>query len=265
MKKLNQFIKKIFINRNLSLKRFNTDEIKKFLNKIKIIDSGHKLIRIGANTDGGYLVPDILNEVEYCFSPGVANSVTFEDHLLKYNIKSFLADGTVTYNGKHDFIKKNLNSFNDDKNITLENWINQKLPSQPINKLNNKLLLQMDIEGSEIEVLYNVSQECLDRFKIILIEFHHFHEIFSLLGLKIYNDLFDKILKSHNIVHIHPNNSADTVNFLNNEISGLYEITFINKKDCKYIKKINYNLPHRLDNNCNSSRIEIKCPKIFYK
>jgi len=33
------------------------------------IDSGHELIRIGANTDEGYLVPDILDQVEYCFSP----------------------------------------------------------------------------------------------------------------------------------------------------------------------------------------------------
>ena len=264
MQKLNQFIKNIFINNNLSLSKFNPDKVKIFLEKIKIIDSGHDLIRVGANTDGGYLLPDILDQVEYCFSPGVGNSVTFEDHLRKYNIKSFLADNTVNYNGKYDFIKKNLNSFNDDKNIKLTDWINEKLPS-PDNKLNNKLLLQMDIEGSEIEVLYNVSLECLDRFKIIIIEFHHFHDIFTPLGLKIYNDLFDKILKTHNIIHIHPNNFLRTVNFLNNKISRLYEITFINKKDCKYVKKIDYSLPHKLDHRCVPSLPEIKCPEIFYK
>jgi hypothetical protein len=264
MKKFNQFIKNIFINKNLKLSRFNQDKVKSFLKKIKITDSGHELIRIGANTDGGYLLPGILDQVEYCFSPGVGNSDTFENHLLKYNIKSFLADGTVNFNGKHNFIKKNLNSFNDDKNIRLEDWISEKLPT-PINKLNKKLLLQMDIEGSEIEVLYNVSLECLDRFKIIIIEFHNFHDIFTHLGLKIYNNLFDKILKTHNIVHIHPNNYSGTVNFLNNKISELYEITFINKKDCKYVKKIDYNLPHKLDHRCDPSLPEIKCPEIFYK
>jgi hypothetical protein len=264
MKKLNQFIKNILINNNLSLSRFDKNKVKIFLEKIKIIDSGHKLIRIGANTDGGYLIPNILDQIEYCFSPGVGKSVTFEDHLLKYNIKSFLADGTVNYNGNHDFTKKNLNIFNDDKNITLEDWINEKLPPLD-NKLNNKLLLQMDIEGCEIEILYNVSLECLDRFKIILIEFHHFNEIFKSVGLKIYNDLFDKILKTHNIVHIHPNNYSNTINFFNNKISELYEITFINKKDCKYIKKIDYNLPHKLDHRCDPSLIDVKCPEIFYK
>jgi hypothetical protein len=264
MKKLYQFIKNILINNNLSLSRFDKDKVKIFLEKIKIIDSGYELIRIGPNSDGGYLLPNILDQVEYCFSPGVGNSVAFEDHLLKYNIKSFLADGTVNYNGKHDFTKKNLNSFNDDKNITLENWINEKLlPSN--NKLNNKLLLQMDIEGSEIEVLYNLSLECLDRFKIIIIEFHHFGDIFKPVGLKIYNNLFDKIFKTHNIVHIHPNNISNSLNFLNNKISGLYEITFLNKKNCKYVKKIDYNLPHKLDCKNVPSLIDIKCSEIFYK
>jgi hypothetical protein len=123
----------------------------------------------------------------------------------------------------------------------------------------------MDIEGSEIECLYNISQDCLSRFKIIIIEFHHFADLFTSLGLKIYNDLFNKILKTHNIVHMHPNNASISVNFLNNEISGLYEITFINKKNCKYIKKIKHNLPHKLDRKCEPSLPDIKCSEIFYK
>jgi hypothetical protein len=261
MKKFNQLIKNIFISKNLKLGRFNQDKVKSFLKKIKIIDSGHELIRIGENTDGGYLLPNILDRIQYCFSPGVGNSTTFEDHLLKYNIKSFLVDGTVKYNGKHDFIKKNLNCFSNKKNITLENWVNKKI----YNNRNNKLLLQMDIEGSEIEVLNNISNDLLNRFKIIIVEFHHFEQIFTSVGLKIYNTLFDKILKTHNIVHIHPNNSSQTFNFLNSKISALNEITFINKKDCKYVKKIKHNLPHILDRKCAQSLNDIKCPEIFYK
>ena len=52
MKKFNQLVKNIFISKNLKLSRFNPDKVKSFLKKIKIIDSGHELIRIGANTDG---------------------------------------------------------------------------------------------------------------------------------------------------------------------------------------------------------------------
>ena len=72
--------------------------LKKFLDKIFIYDYGYNLIRIGSNSDGGYLVPNILDNISYCFSPGVGKLTKFEDHLLKYKIKSFLADGQVNNN-----------------------------------------------------------------------------------------------------------------------------------------------------------------------
>lgn len=260
MKNWKTFIKNFFLRFNIYLTNTDKNEIYFFLKKIQIIDSGHELIRIGPNFDGGYLVPNILDQIEFCFSPGVGNCSSFENNLSNYNIKSFLADNTVDYFGEHNFIKKNLNSFSDEKNITLEDWVNEKISSRS----NNNLLLQMDIEGSEIECLYNTSINCLDRFKIIIIEFHHFHYILNHLGLKIYNYLFDKILKTHHIVHIHPNNVGPTLNICSNEITNGYEITFINKKDCKYVKKINYSLPHKYDYKNASSLPDVKCAKIFY-
>ena len=39
-----------------------------FIKLFKIeIPSNLKLIRIGPNEDGGYLMPDILDEIEFCF------------------------------------------------------------------------------------------------------------------------------------------------------------------------------------------------------
>ena len=185
----------------------------------------------------------------------------FEDHLENFKIKSFLLDGTVNYSGNHDFIKKNLNSFNDENNITLETWVNDKLKD----KSNDKLLLQMDIEGSEIEVLYNTDSNFLDRFKCIIIEFHHFDKIIDSLGLKIYSDIFDKILKTHFIVHVHPNNYCGTLMIDKHEIPYLLEITFINKRIVKNVQPINYDLPHQLDVDCNKKNRHLRCPEIFYK
>jgi hypothetical protein len=126
----NEYLKDFFLRFNLILNKYDKNQkklISDFLKKIKIIDSGYDLIRIGEDSDGGYLVPDILDQIEYCFSPGVGPTSTFEDNLSNFNIKSYLADGTVDYSGMHDFIKKNLNSFNDEKNITLDAWINEKV------------------------------------------------------------------------------------------------------------------------------------------
>lgn len=52
-----------------------------------------KLIRIGGNRDGGYLIPDDLEGIDACFSPGVSNYKFFEDQMAnEYGIKSHMCD-----------------------------------------------------------------------------------------------------------------------------------------------------------------------------
>lgn len=259
---LKTFIKNFFLKNSIFIGRYRYSKVDELLKKIKIIDSGHELVRVGREGDGGYLVPNILSSIEYSFSPGVGNSISFDNDLKKYNIKSFLLDGTIDSIEDFDFIKKNINSYNDKNNITLDKFLDLKLQS----KSNNKLILQMDVEGAEIEMLYSTSIETLCRFKIIIIEFHHFFEIITPMGLKVYNDIFDKLLINHRIVHIHPNNQDGiTLNINNYKISNGYNFTFINKKDCKFMKKINYELPHKLDFRSNANLPEVKIPEIFYK
>ena len=258
-----EYLRLVFRKFNLDVRRIDANQKKliyKFLRKIFIIDSGHKLVRIGKNGDGGYLMPSILKQIDYCFSAGVGKITSFEDHLLQYKIKSFLADGTVNYNGPHDFLKKNINHYNDKKNITLDVWINKKLK----NKVNNNLLLQMDIEGAEIETLYQTDIEILKRFKCIIIEFHNFDYIVNSLGLKIYSQIFSKILKNHLTVHIHPNNSNFSTLINGCKIPKIMEFTFINKNIIKYSKPITYKLPHELDQKNNINLEELILPKIFY-
>lgn len=262
IQRLKIFIKNLFLKNFIFIGRYRYSKVDELLKKIKIIDSGHELVRVGLEGDGGYLIPNILSSIEYSFSPGVGNLVSFDNDLKKYKIKSFLLDKSIDSAEDFDFTKKNINSYSDENNITLDEFLNLKLQS----KSNNKLILQMDVEGAEIETLYSTSIDTLDRFKIIIIEFHHFFEIVTPMGLRVYNDIFDKLLINHCIVHIHANNQDGiTLNINNNKISNGYNFTFINKKDCKFIKKINYELPHKLDFKSNPDLLEIKVPKIFYK
>ena len=72
-----------------------TVDVLGLIGKLQPQDCGIELIRIGADGDGGYLVPNDLEGIEYCFSPGVNTSSHFEDHLANLNIRSFLADYSV--------------------------------------------------------------------------------------------------------------------------------------------------------------------------
>lgn len=258
------YIKKIIkgIFYNYFIIKNNTQIVKNFLSKIFIYDCGHKLIRIGNINDSSYLVPNILNKIKFCFSPGVGKSSSFEDDLLKFNIKSFLADGTIskppTLN--HNFLRKNLSIYNDNKNITLDKWVKSKLGKN----ISNNLLLQMDIEGSEIDVLFNTSEKILQKFKILVIEFHHF----KFLGIpefnRLYKIIFNKLLKFFTICHIHPNNCCGLSTYKDYKIPNVMEFTFINNNEVKkkkFIKKI----PHDLDLINNLNKKDIKLPLIFYK
>ena len=110
-----------------------------------------------------------------------------------YKINSFLCDYSVSappinVEG-HTFIKKFLGTKINSEYITLENWMNTYVPNE------KDMILQMDIEGSEYDVLLDVQNNLLDKFRIIIIEFHHFSQILTPLGFKMMNLVFDKLLK----------------------------------------------------------------------
>jgi len=58
-------------------------DILKTIRMIQPVAVGYDLIRIGGEGDGGYLIPDDLEGVKYCFSPGVDQTADFEKSWLK--------------------------------------------------------------------------------------------------------------------------------------------------------------------------------------
>lgn len=266
-------IKKILKFLNLkSVKIKKNQEILDFIKqKLFIYYTGHDLIRLGNKGDGGYLCPNILNKIEHCLSLGVGNSSSFEDELLsRYNIKSYLVDGTVNYIGNHHFTKKNINAYNDENNITLEECFSEifnkkdKTKDEKMGENKKNLILQMDIEGHEIEAILSISEDVLKRNKVLIIEFHHFNKLYDDTIFNLYNSLFTKILKNFTICHIHPNTHCGTTSFGKLEIPNTLEITFINNEEIITKRKIDYELPHYLDEKNIKNDPNLVLPKIFY-
>ena len=90
---MKKIVKKFLSKLNLST--YGVVEKKKLLeiiNLLRPLDLGYNYIRLGGKTDGSYIVPEILDEIKYCFSAGYGGDCSFEKDLEKHNIKSFLAD-----------------------------------------------------------------------------------------------------------------------------------------------------------------------------
>jgi len=59
IQRLKIFIKNLFLKNFIFIGRYRYSEVDELLKKIKIIESGHELVRVSLEGDGGYLVPNI--------------------------------------------------------------------------------------------------------------------------------------------------------------------------------------------------------------
>ena len=236
--------------------------IKEFLENINVFKTN--LIRLGNNSDGGYLVPDDLNEIEACFSPGVADNINFEKSLAKKKIQSYLLDNSIEKlpeNNKYfTFKRKHLGIRNNNNFISINNWINEYYPKEST----YEFILQMDIEGSEYEVLLDIEEKTLKKFRILVIEFHQLFDLVTLLGYKLIKATFDKILQHFYIVHIHPNNLFPMITVHDYKIPNLLEFTFL-RKDRLNKKEPISKLPNVLDTKNVLEKDDIVLPHYWYK
>ena len=250
--------KGIFVDQLASL-----DRIKQIIRKLRPVKTEIELVRIGADADGGYLVPNDLDGINMCFSPGVDRIASFEEGLLKFKIGSHLADFSVdSVPGDISvlsFTKKFLGCVNSEKFITLDSWVQEHCSVDD----NSDLLLQMDIEGGEYETLLACSPETLNRFRIIVLEIHEVESWGQSAFLSIVAPFFDKILSYHHPVHVHPNNCCGIVDINGVLAPRVFELTLL-RKDRATITGYVDSFPNPLDR-ANILLPDLVLPESWYK
>lgn len=216
----------------------------RFLSSVRPVATEHALIRLGGDSDGGYLVPDDLAGVKHCFSPGVADVATFEEHLAAKGVRCFMADysveGPPAPNSYFSFEKKYLGPRDDDVFTTLKSWVRRNVSED------NDMILQMDIEGAEYGVLLSTDNELLRRFRIIVIEFHGLESLAEKRGYELVSLAFDRLLVDFDVVHAHVNNCEGPMNYAGFELPPVVEFTF-HRKDRARSRRPAKDFPHPLD------------------
>lgn len=237
--------------------------ILELITELRPRNCGKKLIRIGGEGDGGYLLPNDLEGIQYCFSPGVGSTAGFENDLANSGMKCFLADASVNLppviRPEFTFDRKFIRGSQSENSWTLEFWIQKYIDDGT-----RDLLLQMDIEGGEYEVILSTPPDVLSRFRIMVIEFHDLHRLFHPSVFKFYKMCFEKILKDFYVVHIHPNNCCGSLRRGEIEIPRISEFSFYNKKrvdgttyQCEF--------PHPLDRDNNQAKRALPLPDCWFR
>lgn len=242
-------------------------DLRRFFKQVwPMVYPGLDLIRVGSQSDGGYLLHYPARGFDACFSPGVSDNSAFEKDLWEtYGVVSYLADGTVdgpkNYQPK-SFLRKNLGITDDETTIRLETWVESMVCRD---LLESNLLLQMDIEGDEYQVFLDTPRATLIKFSEIIVEFHNIWAYGEPCYYQIARATIEKIFTDFTPIHLHGNNAAGTVALGDLILPSAFEATFLNKKILRNSIPSNtfVSLPHPLDYPNDTNRPEICLPEYW--
>jgi hypothetical protein len=174
--------------------------------------------RLGQPHDGGYVLCH-LPGIEYSIllSGGIGGHCTFEDDLLeKYpNLTCIGCDGTVAYAPT----KYPDRFFFSPTNIGTEEPNNLK----SILREHDTLFVKMDIEGDEFPWLDCLEEELMNKISQIVIEFHNCFD-------ERHDRVFQKLNKTHLLVHFHGNNYAPTIMHRGILFPTVFECCYIHRR-----------------------------------
>jgi hypothetical protein len=220
------------------------DQVVRLLKMLTPQNVGHELIRVGNTNDGGYLLPNDLNGIVRCISPGCDQNISFETDLLEqFSISSIIVDKKAAkpknLDNAHTYIEKWIGVSESEEQVTLGEIIRYHKAGD--------LILQMDIEGEEYKTLSHTSRADLERFRIITIEFHHLSRLKNSIFLEFAGPaVFGKLNDSHIVIHVHPNNCAPSWSHKGILYPEVVEVTYI-RRDRVLIEPTNSLVPNTLD------------------
>lgn len=220
------------------------DRMRTLAGMLRVMETQRPLVRVGGAEDGGYLIPDDLEGVEACFSPGVGGSSDFERAMLDRGIPSFLIDASVEkpkgLPKGISFEKLFLGAATRGNTVSLPDWVARHAPGS------GDLVLQMDIEGAEYDVLATSPRDVLRRFRVLLVEFHRTHRALVPSGHRRLMGALESLVADFVPVHLHMNNARPFVRCGAYDMPRAFEMTFL-RRDRAGRMRPSRAVPHPLD------------------
>ncbi|MEL6932202.1 MAG: FkbM family methyltransferase [Pseudomonadota bacterium] len=231
------------------------DVVRDIINLIRPADITEKLIRVGSENDGGYLIPLSTHHQDALVSPGVSSNSSFEISFAAQGTKCFLFDASVsgpsvTHNNI-EFHKVFWGVENNDHTINATAWLSENLDKSKRNAL------QMDIEGAEYDIINHMPNIIIDMFNLVILEVHGFQRVLRSQDAENIINFFKKITQNHKVIHFHPNNNIGPVRYRGIDIIDCFELTLV-RNDYPYFSGLSGSFQsHDLDMPCVPEEVEV--------
>jgi hypothetical protein len=222
-----------------------------------------RFLRLGGAGDGGYLLPDDLEGITSCWSAGVGSDSRFERDCGDRGIDVFLADGSVSgppdAHARFHFTRKFVGAVDGDGTMTLQSWM-AVAPAEPL----HEMLLKLDVEGAEYEVLLAAPVDVLAHCRVVVVECHQLDHLWSRPFFRIASQAFEKLLRTHACVHIHPNNGDGVLHHRGYAVPPTMEFTFLRRDRLPDRPTWRSDFPHVLDQD-NTAAPALVLPRCWHR
>ena len=190
-----------------------------------VMASGVDKVRVGRESDGGYIMLNDFAGIAGALSLGIADDVSWDIDVANRGIPVLQFDHSVSAppeaHAGFRFEPLRVSQSDEDGAISLDTIVRTRLDADDA-----PLLLKIDIEGDEWEVFQALSETTLSRFKQIVCEFHDLDRLAEVAFSNTVKDVFEKLSRSHFVHHVHGNNCGNFANVANVIVPQSIEVSF---------------------------------------
>ena len=205
----------------------------------------YDLVRIGSAHDGGYIMLDDFKAGNIAYSFGISDDVSWDKDIASRGYDVFMYDHTIDglpeENNRFHFFRLGIadGKTQDDRLKTLEELI-----ASNHHENEHDMILKMDVEGAEWGFLAGVKSSTLEQFSQMTFEFHG---ITNHDNPKQVLEVFKKINRTHQLVHIHANNNGPYISLNGKKFCSLFEFSYVRRDIYTFPEKYDVTLPISID------------------
>jgi len=235
--------------------------LRPLMDRLAVEDSGEKLIRIGSQNDGGYVLVEKDYSGLFLLSGGISNDNNFEiefadlgglGHQVDYSIEEPpRKHKNLTFSPRRIVAVRDL-----DFDVTLDDLCQEFISEEVLKQ--KTAILKLDIEGSEWEILNSAKN--LGSFDQVLLELHYLNKLAdSKVHLESVEGL-SRLLDLYFPVFISGNNCCGVVTLGGFTIPRVMELTLLNRSNYQIIgeSKFSPNQLFQSQNYTNKAPIVLK-------
>ncbi len=239
-------------------------ELKELLKVYTPINKG--ITRIGnQDCEGGYIMVQDFNTPSVVYSFGIKDNLPLESDLANRGYEVFLYDNTINepanLSENMHFHREGLGDvYNPYGPLdTLKNYIYQNE-----HNIHNNMILKINLNGSEWDILNSVDSKTLEQFDQIIVEIHDLIKGCNDEKKQLILNSLKHLQETHQLIHLHANNSSRTIKIGNTTFSDIMEVTFAKKEKYETTLNKELSLPTIIDHPNDIGRADLKLGKWNY-